>query len=51
MKSQQHDRVVKSTVNVIKIISIQNLLVPFCCVVEKDTLWHFPLLGSLSNLF
>ena len=27
-------------------IMAQNRLVPFCCVLKKDTLWHFPLLGS-----
>ena len=29
----------------------QNPLAPFCCVLGKDTLWHFPLLGGLSKQF
>ena len=31
--------------------SVQNPLVPFCCVLGKDTLWHFPLLGGLGKQF
>ena len=32
-------------------VSVQNLLVPFCCVFRKDTLQHFPLggLGKVLN--
>ena len=30
--------------------SVQNPLMPFCCVLGKDTLWHFPLLGGLPVL-
>ena len=31
-------------------VSVQNPLAPFCCVLGKDTLWHFPLLGGLAVL-
>ena len=30
---------------------VQNLLAPSCCVFEKDTLRHFPLLGGLGKRF
>ena len=30
-------------------VSVQNSLAPFCCVLGKDTLWHFPLLGRLDK--
>ena len=35
----------------IDIVSIQNLLAPFFCVLGKDTLRYFPLLGGLGNQF
>ena len=41
----------KSVVIAIDTVSVQNLLVPFRCVLEKDTLCHFPLLGGLSKPF
>ena len=28
----------------IDMVSVQNLLAPFCCVLGKDTLWHISLL-------
>ena len=31
--------------------SVQNPLAPFCCVLGKDTLRHFPLLGGLDKQF
>ena len=34
---------------VIDIVSIQNLLTPFCCALGKGTLRHFPLLGGLGK--
>ena len=34
--------VVKSAVIVINMVSVQNLLAPFCCVLGEDTLRHFP---------
>ena len=40
-----------SIVIVISMVSVQNLLAPFCCVLGKETLWHFPLLGSLGKQF
>ena len=41
----------KSVVIAIDTVSVQNLLVPFRCVLEKVTLCHFPLLGGLSKPF
>ena len=35
----------------IDMVSLQNLLTPFGCVLGKDTLRHFPLLGSLGKQF
>ena len=32
-------------------VSVQNLLAPSCCVLEKDTLRHIPLLGGLDKQF
>ena len=32
-------------------VSVQNLLAPFCCVLGKDTLRHFPLLGGPGKQF
>ena len=46
---QQRGRVVKSAVIVIDMVLVQNLLKPFCCVVGKDTLRHFSLLGDLGK--
>ena len=40
-----------STGLMINMVSIQNPLVPFCCVLGKDTLWHFPLLNGLDKQF
>ena len=42
-------RVAKSTVVVIDVLSVQNLLVPFCCAFENDTLQHFLLLDDLGQ--
>ena len=30
-------------------VSVQNLLLPYCWVLGKDTLWHFSLLGDLGS--
>ena len=38
-----------SNLVVIDMVSIQNLHVPFCCVLGKDTLQHFPFLASSSK--
>ena len=35
----------------IEMISVQNLLVSFCCDLGKDALQHFPLLGGLGKQF
>ena len=32
-------------------VSVQKPLAPLCCVLGKDTLWHFPLLGGLDKQF
>ena len=29
--------------------SVQNLLLPFCCILKKDTLRHIPVLGGLGK--
>ena len=42
---------VKTAVIVTDMVAIQNLLVSFCCVLEKETLRHFPLLGGLGKQF
>ena len=39
---------VKSIAIAINTFMVQNLLPPVCCVLGKDTLQHFPLLGSLQ---
>ena len=36
---------------VINMILVQTLLAPFCCVLGKDTLGHFTLLGGLGKDF
>ena len=36
---------------VIDTVLVQNLLVPFSCVFEKDTLQQFPLFGGLGKQF
>ena len=46
---RQRGRVVKTAV--IVIASVQNLLVPFFCVLGKNTLRHFSLLDSLGKQF
>ena len=33
----------------INMVSVQNPLALFCCVLGKDTLRHFPLLGALAS--
>ena len=33
----------------IDMVSVQNLLAPYCCVSGKDTLRHFPPFGGLSK--
>ena len=40
-----------SAVLVIDMISVENLLAPFRCVLGKDNLRHFPLLGGLGKQF
>ena len=35
----------------INMVSVQNPLAPFCCVLGKDTLRYFPLLGGLDKQF
>ena len=42
-------RMVKNAAIVIDMVSIQNLLAPFCCVFEKNTLRHFLLLNGLGK--
>ena len=51
ISSRQGCRVVKSTVIVIDMVSVQNVLAPFCCTLGKDTLQRFSLLGDLSKQF
>ena len=41
--------VVKSAVIVINMVSVQNLLAPFCCVLGEDTLRHFSCLVLLAS--
>ena len=41
----------KSTGLMISMVLVQNPLVPFCCVLGKDILRHFPLLGGLDKQF
>ena len=41
----------KSAGIVINMVSLQNLLAQFCCVLGKDTLRLFPLLGGLGKQF
>ena len=36
--------------HVINWVTVQNLLAFFCCVLGKDTLQHFPILGDLTKL-
>ena len=48
---RQRCQVAKSVVIAIDTVSVQNLLAPFCCVIEIDTLCHFSLLGGLSKPF
>ena len=45
----QRGRVVKNAMTVINMVAVENLLAPFCCVLGKDTLRHFPLLGGLGK--
>ena len=40
-----------STGLMINMVSVQNPLAPFCCVLGKDTLRRFPLLGGLDKQF
>ena len=40
----------QSVVIVIDMVLVQNLLNPFCCILGKDTLWHFFLLGTFMTL-
>ena len=44
---RKRGQVAKGAVIVINNASVQNLLAPFCCVFEKDTLQQYPLLGPL----
>ena len=32
-------------------VLVQNPLVPFCCALGKDTLWHIPLFGGPGKQF
>ena len=34
---------------IIDMVSVQNSLAPFCCVIGKETLRHFSLLGGLGK--
>ena len=34
-----------------EMVSVQNLHALFCCVLEKDSLWHFPLIGVIANRY
>ena len=44
-------RVAKSAMIVIDTVEVPNLLTPFCCVLEKDTLQNLPLPGGLGKQF
>ena len=46
---RQPGRVVKSNGIVIEMASVQNLLAPFSCVLGKDILRNFALLGGLGK--
>ena len=46
---RQRDRVVRAPG--FDTVPVQNLLAPFCCVLGKDTLQHFSLLGGLGKQF
>ena len=49
---RQHGPVVRAPgLCSINMVSVQNLLVPFCCVLGKNTLLHFPLRGGLGKQF
>ena len=39
----------QSAVLMINMVSVQNLLASFCCVFERDILWHFPCLVVLAS--
>ena len=39
-----------SAVLMINMVSVQNPLAPFCCVLGKATLWHFPCLVVLASI-
>ena len=40
-----------NAVFMIEMVSVQNLHALFCCVLEKDSLWHFPLFGVIANRY
>ena len=44
-------QVVKVPGLVTNMVSVQNPLVPLCCVLGKDTLQHLPLLGGPGKQF
>ena len=41
----------KRAVLMTNVVSFQNPLAPFCCVLGKNTLRHFSLLGGLGKQF
>ena len=45
----QCGQMIKSIIIVIKMVSVQNLLTPFCCVFGKDTLQHFSLFNGFDK--
>ena len=49
--SKMLDQQLNSLRAVNQMVSVQNPLKPFCCVLGKDTLRHFPLLGGLDKQF
>ena len=51
IQSRQRGQVVKSAGIPIDMVLVQNLLAPFCCVLEKDTSQHFCLLSGLGKQF
>ena len=51
IKCRQRGRVLKHRTDDQHGLAVQNPLAPFCCVLGKDTLRHFPLLGGLDKQF
>ena len=50
-KRKPQGGVLKSAVIMIDMVSVQNQLASLCCVLGKDTLRHFLLLGGLGKQF